>query len=222
MSSYPDYLGPVSAYARTLAVLGRFEAAEVQEAGQCTCAASMQLKSTPGKGAEGAASKLVAALGVLGASLLLGWEDIHAKHPNHRKETAGQRNARRDEQLLQLLLRMHILSRLAPQSGVLLSSATPKWATWPYNHVSMHGSRWVFSWFGMRADAGLTKRQKLGVVELFDQLGISLIGESVSAADVYRAVLHPCFGASVHGLDGLAPLYVHPLRMLDSWVPREG
>ncbi|CAL8466850.1 g6386 [Coccomyxa elongata] len=145
--------------------LMRFEAAEIQEAGRGTNMAPMRFKSTPGRVAEGAAPKLVAALGVLGGSLLLGWEDIHAKHPNHRKETAGQKNARRDEQLLQLLLRMHILARLEPKS-----------------------------------DAGLTKRQKLGVVELFDQLGISLIGESVSAADVYNAVLQPCFGAALPSL----------------------
>ncbi len=87
--------------------------------------APKRFKSTPGRVAEGAASKLVAALGVLGDSLLLGWEDIHAKHPNYRKETAGQKNARRDEQLLQFFLRMHMLARLTPKSGVLLYSATP-------------------------------------------------------------------------------------------------
>lgn len=45
-----------------------------------------------------------------------------------------------------------------------------------------------------RADAVLTRRQKGEVVDLFDQLGISLIGDGVSAADVYTAVLQPCFG----------------------------
>lgn len=32
-------------------------------------------------------------------------------------------------------------------------------------------------------------------MELFDQLGISLIGDAVSAADMYTAVLQPSFGA---------------------------
>ncbi len=81
----------------------------------------------------------------------------------------------------------------------------------------------------MGADAALTKRKKLGVVELFDQLGISLIGESVSAADVYIAVLQPCFGACVHGLDGHAswvwtckkPLPL-PLRVFGTSVLQSG
>ena len=75
-----------------------------------------------GKTAKAPDPKLDVVVRVLAAGLLLGWEEIHAKHPNHRSETAGQKCARRDEQLLQLLLRMHILAAMTHPSGALTGS----------------------------------------------------------------------------------------------------
>ncbi len=95
----------------------------MEEAGkgahQSAGASQAGCKWNAGKGAD---PKLAAAVRVLAAGLLLGWEQIHAKHPNHRSETAGQKCARRDEQLLQLLLRMHILATLATKLGALTDS----------------------------------------------------------------------------------------------------
>jgi hypothetical protein len=105
-------------------MLGRFEAAEIEEAGrrlvQSAEDARAQSEWAPGKSAKCADPKLAVVVRALAVSLLLGWVDIHAKHPNHRSETAGQKCARRDEQLLQLLLRMHILATLANPTGLLL------------------------------------------------------------------------------------------------------
>lgn len=100
----------------------RFEAADIEEAArslQGTDAAQASFLWTFVSSAKGAAAKPVVALDALSAILLLSWEEIHAKHPNLQTESAGQKAARRDEQLLQLLLHMHILKKLATDTGVL-------------------------------------------------------------------------------------------------------
>jgi hypothetical protein len=82
----------------------------------CVTQLLLVLDSTSDRLGRGEAEADTVALRALDAALLLHWEDIYRRHPEKDGEAAAQKAARRDELLLQLLLRMHIL-RLAAVSN---------------------------------------------------------------------------------------------------------